>query len=144
MEVHMHGNLAIGAAAVLVLLVTAESSSAEVIYPWCAQYGTRGGARNCGFTTLEQCRAAISGNGGYCIENPFYQWRPDPARRDRPRRGLGAAEIPSAEPLTSGKPMARAVSLVARSDRHAAWCELKGRRGDPKLFLSQQASDCFD
>ena len=29
-------------------------------------------ARNCGFLTLEQCRAAISGNGGIREENLFY------------------------------------------------------------------------
>jgi len=33
---------------------------------WCAQYNFQGGATNCGFQTYEQCRAAISGNGGSC------------------------------------------------------------------------------
>jgi Protein of unknown function (DUF3551) len=45
---------------------------AEITYPWCAQYGEQSGARNCGFSTLEQCRAAISGNGGYCEQNAMY------------------------------------------------------------------------
>jgi len=37
------------------------------IYPWCAQYeeGT-----NCGFTSLAQCQQALSGNGGFCDQNP--------------------------------------------------------------------------
>jgi Putative peptidoglycan binding domain len=32
---------------------------------WCAIYGT--GAENCGFTSMQQCRAAVSGVGGSCI-----------------------------------------------------------------------------
>ena len=57
---------------------------AEVQYPWCAQYGGgRNGmdATNCGFVTLEQCRATISGIGGYCYENPMY-----PGAAQRPPR----------------------------------------------------------
>jgi len=48
---------------------------AEITYPWCAQYGGRGdgGGRNCGFWTYEQCRAALSGNGGYCEANAMYR-----------------------------------------------------------------------
>jgi hypothetical protein len=43
-------------------------------YRWCAQYGggRSGGGTNCYFMTLQQCRAAISGNGGFCRPNPFY------------------------------------------------------------------------
>jgi hypothetical protein len=43
-------------------------------YRWCAQYGgSEGdGGRNCGFVTIEQCRATISGIGGTCEPNPFY------------------------------------------------------------------------
>jgi len=61
---------------VLALLASNERSSAEITYPWCAQYGgggEGGGGRNCGFWTYEQCRATIWGLGGYCIENPMYQ-----------------------------------------------------------------------
>jgi hypothetical protein len=46
-------------------------------YRWCAQYGGRG-ATNCYFVNLEQCRAAISGNGGFCVPNNFYDGRPAP------------------------------------------------------------------
>ena len=70
----MRSNLAILGIAVLALLTAVESSSAEVIYPWCAQYSTRGGARNCGFNTWEQCRASVLG-GQYCSENPY--WKPE-------------------------------------------------------------------
>jgi hypothetical protein len=43
-------------------------------YKWCAVYGGRdgNGGKNCGFVTLEQCRATISGAGGTCEPNPFY------------------------------------------------------------------------
>lgn len=42
-------------------------------YPWCAFYsGDGGGGTNCGFLTLEQCRATVSGIGGSCGPNQFY------------------------------------------------------------------------
>lgn len=57
--------------------VTTNTSAARadsITYPWCAQYAAdEGGTSNCGFATLEQCRAALSGNGGFCIENPMYR-----------------------------------------------------------------------
>jgi len=59
---------------VLTLLGGVGSSRADY-YPWCAQYTMPGGASNCGFTTLAQCRAAVSGVGGYCIKNPWYQYQ---------------------------------------------------------------------
>ena len=46
--------------------------AAAVEYPWCAYYGDSHGGINCGFTSLAQCRAAISGNSGYCQPNPYY------------------------------------------------------------------------
>jgi hypothetical protein len=53
-------------------------------YRWCAEYGGgRGGATNCYFVTLQQCQAAVSGNGGFCRQNTFYT---GPDRR----RGYGA------------------------------------------------------
>jgi hypothetical protein len=54
-------------------------------YPWCAEYwGDRGGGgTNCGFLTLEQCRAAVSGVGGYCEPNQFYNPRPSLSQRHR-------------------------------------------------------------
>ena len=66
------------------LLTGEQPAGAEITYPWCAQYGGRDG-RNCGFSTYAQCRAAISGNGGYCVENPLY--RPPASQRGRARYG---------------------------------------------------------
>jgi hypothetical protein len=42
-------------------------------YPWCAVYGNGHGGRNCGFVDYQQCRGALSGNGGYCEQNPFFK-----------------------------------------------------------------------
>jgi uncharacterized protein DUF3551 len=68
-----------------VLVLAPRTGQAEIIYPWCGQYARDG--RNCGFTTYEQCRAAISGNGGYCIENPMYRPTAEgPFAGRRPRR----------------------------------------------------------
>src|SRR6266508_6426433 len=124
-EAHMRSNLAILGIAVLALLIAVESSSAEVIYPWCAQYSTKGGARNCGFTTWEQCRATVSGIGGYCIENPFYQPAADPAVRRKPRRASGSATVAPAE---AARPDERtewtAVSAAARTHLPTEWCYL--------------------
>jgi hypothetical protein len=51
-------------------------------YPWCAVYsGDAGGASNCGFLTIDQCRATVSGIGGSCEPNQFYN--PRPAARAR-------------------------------------------------------------
>lgn len=41
---------------------------------WCAEYGGSHGGRNCGFATLEQCRAAISGdNAATCVRSLYEQ-----------------------------------------------------------------------
>jgi Protein of unknown function (DUF3551) len=55
-------------------------------YRWCAQYGGQeGGGTNCGFITLEQCRTTLSGMGGFCVPNQFYDGKPydqaQPVRR---------------------------------------------------------------
>jgi hypothetical protein len=48
-------------------------------YPWCAVYGGRsGGASNCGFLTWQQCMATVSGIGGFCERNQFYNPRGGP------------------------------------------------------------------
>jgi len=64
----------IGIATIASLLALATPVRAEIEYPWCAQYGggDNGGGRNCGFSTLEQCRETVSGMGGSCEPNLFY------------------------------------------------------------------------
>ena len=77
------GALTMGAIASIMLATT--PARAEIQYPWCAEYsGDEGNGTNCGFSTLAQCRATISGIGGNCYENPMYSApapRPKKARR---------------------------------------------------------------
>jgi hypothetical protein len=57
-------------------------------YPWCAVYsGRAGGASNCGFSTIGQCRATVNGIGGSCEPNQFYN--PHPAARVRKHKSRG-------------------------------------------------------
>jgi hypothetical protein len=78
--------LAAGAGLAVMLLGTAGPATADP-YRWCAVYGGRdGGGTNCGFITLEQCRATVSGMGGHCAVNQFYTGPGDkPVRRARKR-----------------------------------------------------------
>ncbi len=67
------------------VLVAPPAAQAEP-YKWCAIYGSgMGGAKNCGFVTIEQCRLTVSGLGGFCEPNLFYTGPADetPARRGR-------------------------------------------------------------
>jgi Protein of unknown function (DUF3551) len=71
--------LAIVALAALVLPAALAASSARAYerpydpYPWCAAYGgDMSGVSNCGFLTWEQCMATVSGVGGTCEHNQFY------------------------------------------------------------------------
>ena len=65
-------------ASLLLLLVTLVCSSSVQAapydpYAWCAVYGSSwSGASNCGFRTLQQCMATVSGIGGSCEPNQFY------------------------------------------------------------------------
>ena len=54
-------------------------------YSWCAVLDMGDAAYNCGFVSRGQCMATVSGVGGYCEQNTFYQ-RPGPARRLRGER----------------------------------------------------------
>jgi hypothetical protein len=77
--------------AAFALLLTAgipggEAKAADP-YRWCAEYsGDSHGGRNCYFLTLEQCRAAVSGVGGTCTPNPFYDGIPADNSRQRQER----------------------------------------------------------
>lgn len=67
------------------LLACASSAEADP-YRWCAQYSGRDGAQNCYFRTIQQCQAAVSGVGGFCKPNNFYDGRPIRTPDDRWRR----------------------------------------------------------
>jgi len=47
-------------------------------YKWCAVLNMGDATYNCGFVTLEQCRATVSGVGGFCELNQFYN---EPGRK---------------------------------------------------------------
>lgn len=73
--------LVLGAALLTVLMVTVlllvPAAKAYELphdpYPWCARYGDgMNGASNCGFRTYAQCLATVSGVGGFCERNQFY------------------------------------------------------------------------
>jgi hypothetical protein len=84
----MHKRLfvSIGLAAFAALALAAFARAAAAIeYPWCAQYGGMDdGGRNCGFSTYAQCMATVSGIGGGCEHNLFYEGPAEhPAKRAR-------------------------------------------------------------
>jgi uncharacterized protein DUF3551 len=58
---------------VLLVVMLAWSSSVQAApydpYPWCAVYG---GSWSGSFKTLPQCMATVSGIGGSCEPNQFY------------------------------------------------------------------------
>ena len=74
---------------VLSTTVLAQGPASALPYdpnPWCAVYsGRMGGASNCGFRTWQQCMATVSGIGGFCSPNQFYNPRPA-ASRSRKRQ----------------------------------------------------------
>ena len=43
------------------------------------------GATNCGFLTIEQCRATLTGGSSFCVPNQFYN-PGGPAKRTRNRQ----------------------------------------------------------
>jgi hypothetical protein len=58
-------------------------------YRWCAEYGSGifgGGHTSCYFNTFAQCQASVSGVGGYCRANPFYDGRAVTTPEDGPPR----------------------------------------------------------
>jgi Protein of unknown function (DUF3551) len=61
---------------------------------WCASFGTGFSGTNCSFSSFEQCRATLSGIGGFCRPNPYPgtnygrsgTWTSAPAARAAPYR----------------------------------------------------------
>ena len=65
----------------LVAIITAgtEPGRADANAPVCAQtYGKSDGIA-CNYANYEQCRAAVSGLAGSCIDNPYPRATPNPA-----------------------------------------------------------------
>jgi hypothetical protein len=74
--------LVIAVAPVISLFLVAGPAAADP-YKWCAAY--RNGSNNCGFTTIEQCQASVSGVGGSCVPNQFYTG-PEKSSAQRPQK----------------------------------------------------------
>ena len=74
--------LVIAVAPVISLFLVASPAAADP-YKWCAAY--RNGSNNCGFTTIEQCQASVSGVGGSCVPNQFYTG-PEKSSAQRPQK----------------------------------------------------------
>jgi uncharacterized protein DUF3551 len=55
-------------------------------YRWCAQYNVSGGALNCYFGTLEQCRMAAAGMGNFCVPNTLYNGPAETGPVQKPAR----------------------------------------------------------
>jgi hypothetical protein len=69
----------------LMLAVTGDANAQGRHWPWCAYYDAY--SYNCGFATLGQCVATISGVGGICRPNPYGSLV---SPYDAPRRGKRA------------------------------------------------------
>jgi Protein of unknown function (DUF3551) len=70
------GTVLLAALALSVLSIPAAHADP---YRWCAHIRDLAGGEvgnECYYYTLKQCRDTISGIGGYCEPNPFYDGRP--------------------------------------------------------------------
>ena len=71
----------------IVVVSVVEPAKADP-YRWCAQYAGfgGGGVESCYYVTIEQCRAAVSGIGGFCRESQWYDGRPGSTDGSLPKR----------------------------------------------------------
>lgn len=90
----------------LPLLTWAPSTASAQSRAWCARMQ---GSESCGFATLSQCRATISGSGGNCFPNP---------------RGPG---------IGSGPPPLAAAARRARAEQARNWRQAVQERHRAKL-----------
>jgi len=74
--------------AIAVVAITCAALSLSVVGAragtWCANYSNQSGS-NCGFYSFEQCRATVSGIGGFCTRNSFSGYASEPRARRRDR-----------------------------------------------------------
>jgi hypothetical protein len=83
MRVAIIGLLALAGAT---LVASPQPASAQFSFfnkRFCAQGYGFGRTPDCSYNTWEQCRAAASGNGAYCTENPNYRARDEDRRSKR-------------------------------------------------------------
>ena len=74
--------------AALALAPTLASPAHADPYRWCAEYGgfRGGGHTSCYFMTFAQCQVSVSGVGGFCRQNTFFDGRPVRTPEDAPVR----------------------------------------------------------
>jgi len=77
--------MAIALGVVITLWALDAATPASAQGAWCAQYSGMDGGTNCGFYTIQQCQAAISGVGGFCSPSPYVRQNPAPRRKARRR-----------------------------------------------------------
>jgi hypothetical protein len=75
---------ALSTTAIMFVTLVAFADLAHADGTWCAFYGTGFSGRNCGFYSFEQCRASVSGIGGFCQPNNWTN--PGEPRRRSPAR----------------------------------------------------------
>src|SRR5674536_316715 len=92
-------NSALFAAVAIAAMAALARPAAAIEYPWCAQYsgGEDGGGRNCGFSTIEQCMATVSGIGGAASGTCFTT-----ARLNGPQSACASAKVTTTETETKG------------------------------------------
>ena len=62
------------------VVAAAAPASAGIEYPYCLMQG-RFSPQSCTFTTLEQCKASLFANSGFCDRNPRYVAAPQAKQR---------------------------------------------------------------
>ena len=80
--------LGLGFVVTIVATDVQSASAASSPRPWCIRGGANGpGISDCSYVSFQQCRASAEGNGGACIQNPFYRGaQQEPRRSTRERR----------------------------------------------------------
>jgi hypothetical protein len=77
--------------------VVSVSAAEAQNYPWCSMVDLGDEILNCGFDSLEQCKASLSGGGDRCVENNTY--------KPPPPESVGAEDTraPAQVPLSPAK-----------------------------------------
>jgi hypothetical protein len=81
---------------ITVAAITVSAAEAQN-YPWCARVDLGDEILNCGFDSLEQCKASLSGGGDTCIENNTYKPPPPESVSAEDTSAPAQAPVPAAK-----------------------------------------------